>query len=677
MVNPPNRNRDAVAAGRTREALGWGVVAVLLLMGAAASLTRPAPALIPVAQLEARSAVDAKALAVAIPGKYADQHLSLQGVGTLPAALSDIAKQNGVSAVRLWSPSGVLLASSDPADAAAAAAAEIAAIGAAHGSNAQPSNLAGQPGLLRIFEPVLPDKSNAVVAELVRNTSESGLPFKGIGAGLAVFGVLGLILALVSLLRAGGSTANVPAVAGTASVPAPAVPAPAAEATDDAGDPVADRDADRLAQKLKTSEASRAAMETQMEQLRAQLRVGTQGSEQIVADLDNSLASSQLRVHEAGEKLALAESRAREGEQRAAIAEEALSRATPSDAADRLVALESELATARNTISVLEGAVAEHQARTRDAEARAGEAEKRSTAVNDQVAQHAARADEVETRQRELEDRAASAEVRTTQAEGALAEAVQHAADLEARVTNAEASAAAAAAVAPTAQGAPDTSDLEAREAAARESAAQLQLELARAQDLAEQAVAKLEASEGRVASAEASTAQAQAKLADAESRARDAEARAAVAGAPARRSAPKTAPPPRRSPDSFPEDLSLADSLAPITTPVAGSPLRSPDMPPIVAEPSVPTDAEPLAVSEGDAQSMAPADDGSSATDPRAWRALAKSLRRDALGDEAADEADEEEVPEVPTAAMTEDDRSELRARLARASAKKRRKLE
>ena len=598
---PPNLNRDAVAAPRTLKALGLGVVAVLLLMGAGVSLSRPAPALIPAAQLEARSAVDAKALALAIPAKFADKHLSLQGVGPLPAALSDIAKQDGVSAVRLWSPSGVLLASSASADAAAAAAAEKAAISAAHGSNAHPSTLADQPGLLRIFEPVLPDRSNAVVAELVRNTSESGLPFKAIAAGLAAFGILGLIMALVSALRGGGPTANVPAVTATASAPAPAGPAdtgPADAGPADAGDRADDRDGNRLAQKLKASEASRAAMETQMEQLRAQLRMGTQGSEQIVADLDNSLASSQLRAHEAGEKLALAETRTREAEQRAGIAEEALSRATPSEATDRLVALESELATARNTISMLEGAVAEHQARTRDAEARAGEAEHRATAMNDQATQHAARAEEVEIRQRELEERAISAEVRTTQTEGAL-EAVQHAVDLEAGATNAEAAAAAAPAAVP---------------------------------------------------------------------------AVAVPAVASARRRAPKTAPPPQRSPDSPAGDLSLAESSAPITTP---PPLPVPDLPPIVPEPSAPADAGPMAASEGDVPATEPVDDGVSATDPRAWRALAKSLRRNALGDEAADEVEEEETPEAPEVAMTEDDRSELRARLARASAKKRRKPE
>ena len=63
------------------------------------------------------------------------------------------------------------------------------------------------------------------------------------------------------------------------------------------------------------------------------------------------------------------------------------------------------------------------------------------------------------------------------------------------------------------------------------------------------------------------------------------------------------------------------------------------------------------------------------SATDPGAWKALAKSLRRNALGEEAGDEEDEE--PEEPAPPMTDDDRSDLRARLAKASAKKRRKPE
>jgi hypothetical protein len=45
-------------------------------------------------------------------------------------------------------------------------------------------------------------------------------------------------------------------------------------------------------------------------------------------------------------------------------------------------------------------------------------------------------------------------------------------------------------------------------------------------------------------------------------------------------------------------------------------------------------------------------------------------------LGDQAPDEVEEEE-PDIPAAPVTPDDRSELRARLAKASARKRRKIE
>lgn len=580
-----------MAATRKSKALGWAAAAVLLLAGAGVCFSRPAPALIPVDQLEARSASDATSLASAIPRRYADKPRSLQGLGGLSATLSEIAKEDGVSAVRLWSPSGLLLASDDPQDPAAATAAEKTVIGAAHGVGAAASTLADQPGLLRIFEPVLPDMPNAVVAEVVRNTSETGLPFRAIAAGLAALGALSLITALLSLR--GGSAGKVPA--------SPAVPAdsaPAAEEPDDDASPAAERDGRRLAQKLKTSEASRAAMETQMEQLRAQLRMGTFGSEQVVAELDSSLASSQLRAHEAGEKLALAETHAKEAEQRALIAEEALARATPSEAADRLIALEAELATVRSTIAVLEGAVSEHQARTRDAEARSADAEKRATAVTDQVAEHAARAAEVESRQRELENRSGSAEARASQAEGALAEAVQRAAE-------------------------------------AQDSAARLKIELARAQDLAEHAAAKLQASEARVA------------------------------------------PPSPRTPDVPPDGLSLADFSAPITAPVADVAPATPPPAPVEAEPQVEPADDGGAAEAAAAEAAAVEGEAASATDPNAWKALAKSLRRNARGGEAGDEPDEEEAPEEPVVPLTDEDRSEMRARLARASAKKRRKLE
>jgi hypothetical protein len=82
----------------------------------------------------------------------------------------------------------------------------------------------------------------------------------------------------------------------------------------------------------------------------------------------------------------------------------------------------------------------------------------------------------------------------------------------------------------------------------------------------------------------------------------------------------------------------------------------------------------KPAAPEPGAPEPAAPELDApESATDPGAWKALAKTLRRNALGDEAEDEEDEE--PEEPAAPMTEDDRSDLRARLAKASAKKRRK--
>ncbi len=563
-----------MTATRKSKAVGWAAAAVLLLAGAGVCFSRPAPALIPVDQLEARSASDAASLASVIPPKYADKARSLQGLGGLSVTLSEIAKEDGVSAVRLWSPSGLLLASDDPQDPAVATAAEKTVIAAASGAAAAPSSLEDQPGLLRSFQPVLPDKSNAVVAELVRNTSETGLPFKAIAAGLAALGSLSLIIALVSLR--GGSAGKVPG--------APEAPDDSAPSTEDSGgdaSPAAEPDGRRLAQKLKTSEASRTAMETQMEQLRAQLRAGTYGSEQLVADLDNSLASSQLRVHEVGENLALAETRAREAEQRALTAEDALSRIAPSEVADRVIALEAELATARSTIAVLEGAVSEHRARAHDAEARSGDAERRAAAVTNQVAEHEARTAEVQSRQRELEDRSGSAEARAARAEEALAAAVQRAA--------------------------------EAQESAVRETVG-----LARARDRGEQQSAVL------------------------------------------------------RAPDA-PDSLSLADFSAPITAPIPD--VTPPDLTPPDVTPSAPVDAEPPAEAADDG--LAAKGEIASATDPDAWKALAKSLRRDARGEEAGDEPEEEEAPEGPVLPLTDQDRSEMRARLSRASSKKRRKLE
>ena len=588
---------------RKSKALGWGVVAILLLACAGFASSRPAPAAISLTQLEARSALDARTLSGAIPAKVPDKHLSLQPVGELTAVITQIAGETGVSSVRLWSPSGTLLASADGNDPTAATTADLPLIAAASGADARSSSVSDQAGGLRIFEPVLPGKTNAVVAEIVRSTTEGGLPFKAIGAGLGALGVLALIIALASL-RGGSGTKAAP-VAADGSLPAP-LDEPA-----DAEDGAPARSSVRLTQKLQTSEASRAAMETQMEQLRAQLRMGTQGSEQMMADLDRSLASSQQRVHEANEKAVLAETRARAAEQRAVTAEEALSRATPSDAADRAVVLEAELAAAKGKIAELEGSVAEHQARTRDAEARAGETEKRVKVVAAQVAEHAALSGQAESRQRELEDRAATAEARATQAE-----------------------AAARAASAPV--GGPDVTALEVRASAAEESAAQLKIELSRAQDLAEQALAKLDTLEGRVTSAEA-------KAAEAQRRADVAERRAMVAG-------------------GAPENLSLEESQAAITAPVIEPAPPAPETAVSGSEPAVPGDEKPSA--------------DASATDPGAWKALAKSLRRNALGDEAADDEPEEE-PVAATKAVSDNDRSELRARLAKASAKKRRKPE
>lgn len=598
---------------RKSNALGLGVVAILLLACAGFASSRPAPAAISLTQLEARSALDARTLSGAIPAKFPDKRMSLQGLGDLPgdlpSVITQIAGETGVSSVRLWSPSGTPLASADENDPTAATTADLPLIAAASGADARSSSVGDQAGGLRIFEPVLPGKPNAVVAEIVRSTTEGGLPFKAIGAGLGAFGVLALIIALASL-RAGSGTKVAP-VAADGSLPA-SVDEPA-----DPEDGAPARSSVRLTQKLQTSEASRAAMETQMQQLRAQLRMGTQGSEQMMADLDRSLASSQQRVHEANEKAVLAETRASAAEQRAVTAEEALSRATPSDAADRAVALEAELAAAKGKIAELEGSaaelegsVAEHQARTRDAEARAGESEQRVKVVAAQVAEHAALSGQAESRQRELEDRAATAEARATQVE-----------------------AAARAASAPV-RG-PDVTALEVRASAAEESAAQLKIQLSRAQDLAEQALAKLDTSEGRVTSAEAK--------AEAQRRADVAERRSMVAG-------------------GAPENLSLEESQAAISAPVIEPAPPASETPVSGSDPAVPGDEEPAA--------------DTSATDPGAWKALAKSLRRNALGDEAADDEPEEE-PATPAKEVSDNDRSELRARLAKASAKKRRRPE
>jgi hypothetical protein len=111
-----------------------------------------------------------------------------------------------------------------------------------------------------------------------------------------------------------------------------------------------------------------------------------------------------------------------------------------------------------------------------------------------------------------------------------------------------------------------------------------------------------------------------------------------------------------------------LTGTIHTVEPDVTDTPNASPVVPTEAAEPVPPAVAEPeLPAAERDAPE--------SATDPGAWKALAKSLRRNALGDEAEDEEDEE--PEEPAAPMTEEDRSDLRARLAKASAKKRRKTE
>ncbi|MEA2522426.1 MAG: hypothetical protein QOI81_2072, partial [Actinomycetota bacterium] len=505
-----------------RKALAWAVVGLLLLVVAAVSFTRPTPADIPADQLIARSSADAKTLTSALPPKAADKRMALQGVGSIPDVVTQISGEDGVSAVRVWSPSGTLLAASDAGDPTVAAAAESAAIAAAHGPNARPSSLSNAAGdALQTFDPVLPDKANGVVVEIVRSTTEHVLPFKAIGAGLAGIALVFLIVAVTALLTSSGNVA-VPAGVNPVSPdgeplapepprPVRSDPEPAAAAVD----PGEERDLQRMRQKLKTSEASRAAMETQMEQLRAQLRVGTQGSDQIVAGLDSSLASSQLRAHEAGEKLLLAETRAKAADQRAAVAEEALSRATPSDATERLGASETEVAAAMARIATLEGELSDHQARARDAEARAKEAQVREAAITEQVQGHTSQTDQAEQRERTLSERATQAEMRASNAEQALANATQRVSELEARL-----------AAAPPAP-APSTADEHDREALT-----QARMELARAQDLGEQALAKLEISENRAASADAQTAELRKQVVVAESRVQEAELRAAKAAA-------------------------------------------------------------------------------------------------------------------------------------------------
>src|SRR5437868_3780644 len=120
-----------------RKATVWAVVGLLLLIAAAAAFTRPAPTDVPVGQLIARSSTDAKTVPSALPAKPSDKQMGLQAVGTIPAVISQISDEDGVSAVRLWSPTGTLLASADAADNTVATAAESAAITAAHGPNAK------------------------------------------------------------------------------------------------------------------------------------------------------------------------------------------------------------------------------------------------------------------------------------------------------------------------------------------------------------------------------------------------------------------------------------------------------------------------------------------------------------------------------------------------------------
>jgi len=117
---------------------------------------------------------------------------------------------------------------------------------------------------------------------------------------------------------------------------------------------------------------------------------------------------------------------------------------------------------------------------------------------------------------------------------------------------------------------------------------------------------------------------------------------------------------------------ISLAEAQGAIETVALPEPRASAAEP--VAEPVATTVSEPKDDEPTLARPEAPE---ASATDPEAWDALAKTLRRNALGEDAASGPAEPEGGDSRPETVSEQAGADLRARLARASAKKRRSVD
>jgi chromosome segregation ATPase len=351
-------------------------------------------------------------IAPVLVGRSSTGAFSTDETDALLARIGKRIQDDGVARVRLWSPSGGLLFSTDDEDDSrvdAPAGVSIAGEGSVASALTEESNRR----LLQAFVPTPAGDDPTAVAQVdqryrpIEADVQSSWRTIRLGAGGAA--ALFLALLLLSFAR-GGRTKSAAAGFGT--------PGSGRPARKDQTAP----EAKELEKKLEKSEEGRRALEEQLGQLRTQVAGAEARAADRVQVFESQVTEAQSQAKELEALLRDAESRATRTAHEAPFTDAVEERDAPGERVGRLerelAETRSELETSKARLEELEPLVAQSAARVEDAEARAN----RGTRAADVRAQEAeTRADARERRLQVSETRVIELEAFAKDAERRLA----------------------------------------------------------------------------------------------------------------------------------------------------------------------------------------------------------------------------------------------------------------
>jgi len=351
-------------------------------------------------------------IAPVLVGRSSTGAFSADESDALLARIGNRIQDDGVARVRLWSPSGGLLFSTDDEDDSrvdAPAEVRIAGKGSVESSLTEGSNRR----LLEAFVPTPVGDDPSAVAQVDQRyrpiEAEVQSSWRTIRLGAGGSAAFFLALLLLSFARGGRvkSGAGGFGTPGSARSARMVQPAPEVEG---------------LEKKLEKSEEARRALEEQLEQLRSQVAGAEAKAADRVQVFESQVSDAQAQAKELEALLRDAESRATRTAHEAPFTDAVEERDATDEGVGRLkrelATARSELETSRARLEELEPLVAQSAARVEDAEARAN----RGTRAADVRAEEAeARADERERRLQVAETRVIELETFARDAEQRLA----------------------------------------------------------------------------------------------------------------------------------------------------------------------------------------------------------------------------------------------------------------